>query len=273
MPLKIIKKIFPKKEVPKKEGNIERIKEVPEKHLFYRAPGFKFRFTPSEVINAKFLAREAYITEAFVSRLNKQTKRPIVVVGIKRTGIIYTSSIEGNKNIIKTQIEYPSTNSKFEVINAQNKLKKMMEEHRKKLDNPLFIFVDSSRAPRMPSSLTGYAKDDSHLPENKSIKGVLENDGEKIKRIGFNWSDDTSIISFKKKDYLPKLDSKELNSLNAILFNPSVEQKRKIGYKNIIEKWESAPHDDQANMLGSHYNQLVLHFVKEMKKSYSKMKK
>ncbi|MEI8364187.1 MAG: hypothetical protein WCF78_01905 [archaeon] len=273
MPLKIIKKLFSKKEVPKKERNVEIIKEVPQKHLFYRMPGYKFKFSPYEVINAKFLAREAYITESFVSRLNKQTKRPIIVVGIKRTGVIYTSSIENNKKIISTLIEYPSTNSIFEVLDAQNKLKKMMQNYRQKLDNPLFVFVDSSRAPRMPASLTGYAKDDSHLPERKSIKGILEKDGEDVKRIGFNWSNDTSFQSFKKKDYLPRLDEKELEKLNAILFNPSVEQKRKISYDDKVGEWESAPHDDETNMLGSHYNQLVLHFVNEMKKSYSKMKK
>jgi len=251
---------------------IEKLKEKPLEKLFQRRKELR-EIKPDNIAIAKFLAKEVYITEAFVSRLSKATKRPIVVVSVLRTGKIYTSSIKESENLSKVELHYPSSyfsDNKMSVKDlnfAKQELIKMINNYKSK--NPLFVFVDSSKNKRMPSSLVGL-KDQSHemytKPED-SINGVLKQNNKNTIITHYN------LIRGKgndKLDYLPKYSPEQLNKIDAILFNPSKEVNKFIDYKNERKKWTSAPHDDYGQLLTKDYEDIVLFFVNQMKKSYNK---
>ena len=180
----------------------------------------------SMVKYSKILAREILITETFINRLRKESKRPIVVVGIERTGVPYTWSVKEKEGVYLSSLKYSSCkhNLKNEQIkNLNNFIKKKKEN----LKDPLFFFIDSSTRSKMPSSFTGCNIGHScSISSKDAIKSVLKKENPKF--IGYDWS------LKNKQERLPK--EINLRNVNTILFNPVGIGKNPIKY--------SAFHDD-----------------------------
>ena len=253
----------------------------------------KNNFNAYHLTSAKYLAKEVYITSAFINRLSKLTKRKIIVVPIISNGPLYTSFIKENQKVKIKPLHFPSTN---ESNTPQHKLE--LERILNQNKGSLFVFIDSSTSRRMPSSLTGHiANFQSYLSATESIKGILESKNYNVKTASYKYAAndeynanyDKKMLEANKqpnsyvlqsdlfyqnhlrsKDYLPKYNSTELNKINAILFNPTKERNHVMRIKDKIYKWESAPHDDSSRMHTKEFQNIILHFANNMKTSYEK---
>jgi hypothetical protein len=191
---------------------------------------------------SKKLAREILITETFINRLKRETGRPIVVIGTKSTGIPYTWGIREGKGIYLTSLKYPSCKHHFE--STQKKiLQKVIRIYKKKLNNPLFVLIDSSRGSKMPSSFTGCNVEHvCSITKKDAIAQVLKKEEPKL--IGYDWS---------MKDgrrYLPKKEEVDFNKTNVILFNP-------VGKAKSLEDF-SAYHDDTTLITNKYFKNVTL---------------
>ncbi len=255
-----------------------KTKIKPTHHSLYE----KERFCASDIIHAKFLAQELLLTETLVNRLHKVSKRPIVVVGIKSTGVPYTWGLKSTKNIVVTKLHYPSSNIvDFEDVKLD--LLNKLAIYRSKFKNPLFVFIDSSKDERMPSSMVGTTSNFKYkLPVFKytqpsdSIKHTLEENNNQVKVLNYNWGEGKKISENLRNDFIsPYTKNKNiLDKIDVILFNPSKERTIKIAHKDYKSEWESASHDDNESRLGEEYKKLVLQFLNETKYAYfNKLKK
>jgi len=259
----------------KKFKNIELIKKIPRRTNPILLSKSR-KFTKKEIINAKFRAKELIITNAFVNRISKKSKRPIVVVGVKNTGTLYTAGIKTQKNIYLEQLYYPSSSVYIDVSKGKENLKKLIEKYKKQ--NPIFIFIDSSTSKKMPASLIGDTNI-THTSFEESILGLLKKQKMNLKITGYNWSfgklpflEETILKNFTEKkrkvqerDFLPNYTTKELQDVNAILFNPSKESTKQIEYKKTKGTWSSAHHDDSSLLQSQEYTKLVLYFANKFK--------
>ncbi len=208
--------------------------------------------------NLKFLAREAVITEMFVNRLRRQTSRPIVVLGISRTGVPYTWSIKPTRGLVVDKLYYPSSYIEEKLVDVQKKVLAKLKKYRR--IRPLFVFVDASSSQRMPSSFVG-SNYYHFINEKQSLNTLLKANGYKTKVIGYDWSMKDS------SKYLPK--DIALEKLNAILFNPSKRSQPRefLGEK---KEYSSAPHDDKTDYIYSEFfEELVKDLCAKEKRRYS----
>jgi len=242
----------------------------------------KKRFNSADIIHAKFLAQELLLTETLVNRLHRVSKRPIVVIGIKSTGVPYTWGIKPKKNIVITTLNYPSYN----IVNFEDvklTLLNILTKYRTQLKKPLFVFIDSSKDKRIPSSMVGTISNFrykhsvfEYTQPQDSIKNTLENNYNIVRVLNYNWGEGKKISENPGNDFI-SFDTKNkniLNKIDVILFNPSKERTIKIAHKDYKSEWESAAHDDNESRLGEEYKKLVLHFLNETKYAYfNKLKK
>jgi len=212
---------------------------------------------------SKILAREILITETFINRISRETKRPVIVIGNGGTGKPYTWSIKNDpkRNIFIENFNFPSSGYKKERIeDTQNKLTKLIENTTKKIfirtkQKPIFVFVDASRQNRMPASFTGIDNPNGFVKVKDAIHNLFEN--KKTTLIGYDWSmhDNTK--------YLPK--NKEISTSDIILFNPVREREQTIRY--------SAYHDNRGEYQSRPYKNYVLKRVDILKHNLFKDKK
>ncbi len=210
----------------------------------------------------KYLAKEVLITELFVNRLRRQTTRPIVVIGIERTGVPYTWSITpDNKRVFLDSLVYSSTKIHTTVFAQKTNLLRKIGEYRKELRDPLFVFVDASSSARMPSSFVGSPELNGPYKLRKDcMETVLNQNNLKTKVVGYDWSMKDS------SKYLPK--DIALEKLNAILFNPSKERKIKYKFEGEKIEYSSAIHDDKCSLMDSlEFKETVLDIVKYYKRN------
>ena len=222
-------------------------------------------FKHFQIISAKFLAKEVYITEAFINRLSKQTSRKIIIIPLENTGLIYPISIKENNKIKLLPLRYSST------AGHTNKEKIELEKIIVKNKSNLLVFIDASKQNIMPSALVGSRKDKRHTKPRDSINGILKSKGLRTAIANYDWARGGNGT---KGDYLPKYTKEQLNKTDAILFNPSKKVDKYLstyeeGWTD-IKKWEAAPHDDDYLLRTKEYKDIVLHFVNQMKKSYEK---
>ncbi|MFA5745898.1 MAG: hypothetical protein WCX82_01775 [archaeon] len=231
--LKDLNILFEKVRAGKIKDGYELEKEIEE--VFYK---YKLHFSDFEFMNS--FRKEILITEFFVNRISKLTKRPIVVVGIASTGVPYTWSIKPDgKKVIVDKFKYPSSNpdrrygevgdgTKTRII--VNTFMKFINNYKQEYKDPVFIFVDASDSKKMPASFVGYssaARSDDWTYMQYPIRRVLSDSNINSKLIGYDWSmrDGT-----KQLPSTLKLDGE--NKIDAILFNPSKGRQKESAYPN-----------------------------------------
>ena len=183
-----------------------------------------------------------------------------------------------NKQVKIVPLEYPSNRDYFNPTHIQ-KLNKIQEEYK----GSLFVFVDSSRSERMPAALGGAYLDEDYTSNKDSILGQLEKNNKKIKIATYQYAKTGIDRDFKKyinktnRNFLPKYTPIELKDIDAILLNPSIERKKLLQYtapnqnwNPDYSNWRSAPHDDRTEFQTKEFQDIVLHFANQMKKSYNK---
>lgn len=236
-----------------KKRKLEILKEIENLKVYY---GINLHdYNLSNLINySTILAREILITESFINRIKRESKRPVVVIGNGGTGEPYVWSIKSNKDLfVINGINYPSVYGsegylKNRRVEAIEKIKKMFNKYDSK--KPIYIFVDSSTSARMPSAFLGfdqYRNNGTYMPFEYSLYSILENFGKETSAVGYNWSSNSAKIILRDyynrnlldklqfNDRLPK-NNINLKNTDVILFNP-------VGKGKDPEKY-SALHDD-----------------------------
>ena len=102
-----------------------------------------------------------------------------------------------------------------------------------KLNNPLFVFIDTSKGARMPSAFVGLPGYNSHVQPKESMYKLLSKNN-KVKLVGYDWS-----LQNKQK-YLPTSKEVNFNKLDVILFNPVGRADKEIEFP--------AFHDDRPSI-------------------------
>ncbi len=222
--------------------------------------------------SSKFLAREALITLNFAERIRRQTKRSVVVIPIGKTGVPYTWGIEALKPSgieLEQMLNYPSSAITDTVYTTR--FNKIMNIFKRK-NNPILIFVDSSREPRMPSSFAGHPRNSQYYTSAKnSLQFKFQQNGFRviIARNGFaRGLISETFRSVDRQGSKPKIDKLPRNfdirkgEKTVILLNPSKERTIKIGGK----KWGSALHDDATSGITPEFKEHTINQLKFWKK-------
>ena len=241
------------------------------------------RIGPKKVMS---LAHFALITELYARRIRKESKRPVIVISITSTGLPYTSTINKNsakfarQGIFFDSLRYPSSHNTFTRIeNSQKELRSLIARHNAIHSNPLFIFVDSSKSPRMPSSFVGSSNAHS-IQKRDSMRTVLHKMGLGVAIDGYRWSIPSKTTS-NKLGHLELANEKKGIKLAAhktifqpkrpvdvILFNP--ERGPRIVGREVVSP---APHDDVLEAKHPDFIEIVAETaeVKKRKRFHQKM--
>ncbi len=252
------------------------------------------RYNPGDL---RFLAQENLITEFFISRLRKQTKRPIVVVALEDTGMPYVWSLMEKQNLEKQniyvkKIRWSSTGQNYCYPNIKTQKALLNNILNIKLRNPLFVFVDSSKRRKMPASFIGLPYGHaSYKSITQSLASLLEKKSKNVEIIGSKYSTQTpystvfklneskkwhkmlgkskskeenipkSVKKIKVSEKMPKIEN--VDNLDCILFNPSRDRKT---VKKDGGLWTSAAHDDVPLITNDpNVKKIVLYFTKKMR--------
>jgi hypothetical protein len=95
------------------------------------------------------------------------------------------------------------------------------------------------------------------LKKNNLIKDILEKDNQTVKLINYNLEKDEKK---NNKDYLLKLNKKELSETDAILFGSS----KKI--ITINKKWKTSPSENKKEVQLADFEKLLLWNLERLKK-------
>jgi len=209
---------------------------------------------PGERNYSFFLAKEILITETFVNRIQRESKKDVVVVGVKRTGVPYTWSIRPSEHIKLEPLKYPSYDYPIRMNSYKERVKEMMAKYDD--TKTIFIFVDASQSPRMPSSFIG-----NHMGINftDSINYLLKSKNPKLVGYDRTMQDGTTKLPHYK----------DINS-NVILFNPTNDRDTLL-YKG--QDYVAARHDDNPSLMSERYKRFVINQVNKFKKGYAKSKR
>jgi len=202
---------------------------------------------------AKFLKQEILVTEYFANRIQRESKRPVVVIGVAKTGVPYTWSLETNTNI---HLDYITYSSSWPDKKQEIQLIKTIDKYKQKLKNPIFIFVDSSVLKKMPSSFTGSLD---------SMDKLLERNKLNVKLIGYDNSamNIFSETTTKYNIYGNKLPNikKIGKNIDVILFNPVKNRGGAIKTAHTNKPFRyfmPVMHDNNPALQSKHFKKYVL---------------
>lgn len=259
--LSIYKSEFAKKKLEKTKQREKEIKKRKFNALVEAlTPEIKNRSVPYQIQQIKYLARDVLITEFFINRIARQTKRPIVVLTIGNTGKPYAFSLKETSKIHLDSLDYPSSekNSK-EMMNIKKNLISKLEKYKKL--NPVFIFLDASHYRRMPSSFVGFKE--TYTNPQQSLSHALKQQNMNTLLVGY----DLSLENGEQK--LPKnLILSGKRGVDAILFNPCKD--RISQYSEDLQRtpYKPAFHDDRLSLQQNPiFKELILFLVDNYKEN------
>lgn len=205
-------------------------------------------------IMAKDLAKEINITVNYIYKLNQITERKIMVVSIEDKRNIYTKIIKNTEKLKVVSMPFTKTNV---IENLKSSLEKLTVNEKEK---PLLLFVDILLDAKIPALNRDYTKKiafEINLKKNNLIKDILEKDNQTVKLINYNLEKDEKK---NNKDYLLKLNKKELSETDAILFGSS----KKI--ITINKKWKTSPSENKKEVQLADFEKLLLWNLERLKK-------
>ena len=205
-------------------------------------------------IMAKDLAKEVSITVKYINKLNQTTERKIMVISIEDKRNIYSKILKNTTKMKIVSMPFPKTNV---AENLKSLIEKILEKEKEK---PLLLFIDLLLDAKIPALNRDYKKKiafEVYLTKNNLIKKILEEDNKTVKLINYNLERDEKK---NNKDYLLKLNKKELSEIDAILIGSS----KKI--LNINKKWKTSPSENKKEVQLIDFEKLLLWNLEKQKK-------